>query len=840
MEKKTDEEKTSKPSNYQLRALFRKNATLQLRQKKTNCFQLSVPIVLVTLVGLIQIVYDIYMVQQFDDYHQVIGYPVDMSLTPSCQYFGDFNLGMYLSNDPQQNSTIGYIDYYGFGYGMFGNITQYSYSSGRVPYFSNWYENSTELDKSIFDLKNYWEHDQRTYRCNSCPVSAFVVNNFTNIDLDYVVMVDEQLGRHPDKSRVSSMNLIHQTFVTTIMNSKNWLIHVYEQSLPYVNSPPEADFSSIVATLLYPFAVSFLLPVYAYAIVLEKQDRLREMMKMMGMQMHAFWFVNYVFDFFLYLIVFIALAVISLAFRVRFFTQTSPILLILIFLGWGYTQIGFSILVSTLFSRVRSVTIVSYLLVIASVITSYVVNLLAFNVSELPPLSYLFFPPFVFYRAIYVMGSSCGIFQCFRMSDVYPGSQMFWLLIYLYAEGFILMIISIYLDAIIPQEYGIAKHPLFFLKPIKKLFTSKLKNDHEMINIDEKTSFLQQLEEGSNNGDEDNDVDAQIRLAHTIPLKENLSLVVRDLKKTYAGGWRIPSKTAIKSLCLCLKSNECFGLLGPNGAGKTTLISILTGLYPPTSGTAIVAGFDINENMDEIHRIISVCPQFDTFWESLTTKETTLFYARLKGISPAEENDHALKVLESVGLLEFQDRQAKDLSGGMKRRLSLAIAFVGNPALILLDEPTTGLDPETRRGLWDTLLDIKKEKSIIITTHSMEEADILCDRIGIMSLGELKCIGTSLFLKNRYGVGYSLSINFYKEKRQQVQKFIQEVLPEAQESESYDGFISLKLKSGTIKIYQLFSYFEKMKNEIGIIDWGINQTSLEDVFMNVAQVNPDD
>jgi energy-coupling factor transporter ATP-binding protein EcfA2 len=182
------------------------------------------------------------------------------------------------------------------------------------------------------------------------------------------------------------------------------------------------------------------------------------------------------------------------------------------------------------------------------------------------------------------------------------------------------------------------------------------------------------------------------------------------------GKWRRPAskrnKVAIKELWLALSKNECFGLLGPvsnsipvstqrtlvlipfdscwqNGAGKTTTISILTGLFPPTAGTAYVGGFDIRTNMDDVHQIMSVCPQFDTFWEELTVMETLLFYARLKGVPAQFEQQSVRKTISSIGLALWADRLARDLSGGMKRRLSLGISLVGDPTAIFLDEPTT-------------------------------------------------------------------------------------------------------------------------------------------------------
>lgn len=207
-----------------------------------------------------------------------------------------------------------------------------------------------------------------------------------------------------------------------------------------------------------------------------------------------------------------------------------------------------------------------------------------------------------------------------------------------------------------------------------------------------------------------------------------------------------------------------FGLLGPNGAGKTTLISMLTGLYPANTGNAWVAGYSIRSDMQQVQLKMGVCPQFDVLWQDLTVEEHLLFYARLKGIPAKEEKAAALQSMEDVRLSQFKNFQVRQLSGGMKRRLSVAISMVGDPSIVFLDEPSTGLDPENRRQLWDILVQQRGKRAIIITTHSMEEADVLCNRIGIVTDGVLRCVGVQVRLKSLYGGGYHLFVNAHKRK----------------------------------------------------------------------------
>ena len=160
---------------------------------------------------------------------------------------------------------------------------------------------------------------------------------------------------------------------------------------------------------------------------------------------------------------------------------------------------------------------------------------------------------------------------------------------------------------------------------------------------------------------------------------------------------------------------------------------MLVGFLAPTEGTAIVEGLDIRSDMDEIYQIMGVCPQNNLLWETLTAREHLLFYGRLKNLNGVALTSAVDALLRKVNLFHggVGDKRCGEYSGGMKRRLSVAISFIGNPLVVYLDEPSTGLDPASRRNLWQVVKDAKKDRAIILTTHSMEEAEVLCDRISI-------------------------------------------------------------------------------------------------------------
>jgi ABC-type multidrug transport system ATPase subunit len=239
--------------------------------------------------------------------------------------------------------------------------------------------------------------------------------------------------------------------------------------------------------------------------------------------------------------------------------------------------------------------------------------------------------------------------------------------------------------------------------------------------------------------------------------RQGKSIEIKNLRKDYG------DTIAVNGLNLSMYSGQITALLGHNGAGKTTTINMLTGATAPTSGCATVAGKDIRTEMSEIRQDIGICLQHDCLFPNLTVREHIQFFARLKGlyskVSVDEAEEQVDQALVDVALSEKRNTLSRYLSGGMKRKLSVAVAFCGGSKVVLLDEPTSGMDPFSRRFTWDVIRHYKKDRIIILTTHFMDEADILGDRIAIMAEGQLRCVGSSLFLKKVYGVGYQLTID---------------------------------------------------------------------------------
>jgi len=233
-------------------------------------------------------------------------------------------------------------------------------------------------------------------------------------------------------------------------------------------------------------------------------------------------------------------------------------------------------------------------------------------------------------------------------------------------------------------------------------------------------------------------------------------IVLSELTKIYQNG-----KIAVNKLSLGIPPGECFGLLGINGAGKTTTMGMLTAEFPPSAGDATLAGFSLRHEPEQTRRRIGYCPQFDSHFELMTGREHVELYASIKGIPQELVTSAAADKLDEVGLsAKDSDRLGSNYSGGMKRRLSLACATIGQPEIVFLDECSTGVDPVARRDIWKMVSDMVSDgkTSVILTTHSMEEAEALCPRIGIMANGKLRCLGSAQHLKTKFGQGFQLEM----------------------------------------------------------------------------------
>ncbi|XP_052036865.1 retinal-specific phospholipid-transporting ATPase ABCA4 [Apodemus sylvaticus] len=335
--------------------------------------------------------------------------------------------------------------------------------------------------------------------------------------------------------------------------------------------------------------------------------------------------------------------------------------------------------------------------------------------------------------------------------------------------------------------------------------------------------------------DEDDDVAEERQRVMSGGNKTDI-LKLNELTKVYSGS----SSPAVDRLCVGVRPGECFGLLGVNGAGKTTTFKMLTGDTTVTSGDATIAGKSILTNISDVHQNMGYCPQFDAIDDLLTGREHLYLYARLRGVPSEEIEKVANWGIRSLGLSLYADRLAGTYSGGNKRKLSTAIALTGCPPLLLLDEPTTGMDPQARRMLWNTIVSIIREgRAVVLTSHSMEECEALCTRLAIMVKGTFQCLGTIQHLKYKFGDGYIVTMKIKSPKDDllpdlnPVEQFFQGNFPGSVQRERHHSMLQFQVPSSSLA--RIFQLLISHKDSLLIEEYSVTQTTLDQVFVNFAK-----
>ncbi len=299
---------------------------------------------------------------------------------------------------------------------------------------------------------------------------------------------------------------------------------------------------------------------------------------------------------------------------------------------------------------------------------------------------------------------------------------------------------------------------------------------------------------------------------------------VREITK------RFGDFTAVDAISFDVAHGEIFGLLGPNGAGKSTLIRMLTTLLRPTSGTAVVGGFDVVTQANEVRRAIGVIPQALTSDLDLTVEENLLIYAKLYGVPRERRKTLIRELLEAVELSQWADKPVKFLSGGMRRRVEIARGLVHEPRILFLDEPTTGLDPVSRTSVWEMLRAIKArhDLTVLLTTHYMDEADRLCDRVAIVDHGHLLALDSPIKLKAAIPGENTLDASFVDAPPDWHQRL--EALPGVASVEGEGAIYRIVSNSGP----QTTTALLRTAAEAGVAvqSLAVQSTTLDDVFVH--------
>ena len=592
------------------------------------------------------------------------------------------------------------------------------------------------------------------------------------------------------------------------------------------------DYLGYIITVFIIIAYMVPLSIYIYRIVEEKEKRMKEGMKIMGLREVDYFFsyfiqffiISLVVSFFNSLLLHIVLEHIPLKFVYFLFVLWSLDIFALIYF--------FQSLVDK--SKISiSVSLVIYFLmycVSLSVLFEKTSRVLKIILSIFPGVSLslgsLLFMKFEVH------------FKRFHDQDYFKNHYNFSvenMYIMFIADFFIYLFLGYYLNNVLPHEYGIPK-PWYFLCTKNFWCYSKKKTLRNSINKDIELPYY--------NEGEIKLLDNDINIKNTKKEKKekNDNLELKNIVKIFGDGIK-----ALDGVNLEFYKDEIFALLGHNGAGKTTLISILTGIYGANEGQVIYKGLNVldGNNMDFFRGKLGICPQYDILYDNLTVREHLEMFCVFKGVEARKVDAEIDKILCDLQMKNIENFLTKNLSAGQRKKLSIAVALIGGSEIIFLDEPSSGIDITSRRHLWEILRHLAKGKIIILTTHYMEEASILGKRIGIISSGKMKCIGSPLFLIEKYGKYMTLTISKDENAdNNQIIDFISN-LAENVESEILSEEIIFKIpikeediiENKVMKKINLQIFFEKFDENLenlNIKSYSVSMPTLEDVFLNIA------
>ncbi|XP_058041914.1 glucosylceramide transporter ABCA12 isoform X1 [Ahaetulla prasina] len=626
-------------------------------------------------------------------------------------------------------------------------------------------------------------------------------------------------------------------------------IAVQVQATPYPCYNKDMFLTSVTYSLPFTLMAAWTLFIAAFVkkLVQEKDLRLYEYMKMMGVNSSSHFFA-----WFIECITFLLLTNLFLIFILKFgniLPKINVVILFLYILDYSFSIIAMCYLISVFFNNTNIAALVGCLVYILAffpfIVLLVVENQMSFTIksllSLLSPTAFSYASQYIARYEEQGIGLQWDNMHDSPMSgDNTNFSWMCWLIL---IDSFIYFILGWYIRNVFPGKYGMAAPWYFPLLPSYwterygyfPLLSEKL-TGYLFTNffLRKQPTFPEKIYVHS----------ALPSNIEPEPTHLKVGVSLQGITKIYE------SKAAVQNLNLNFYEGNITSLLGHNGAGKTTTISILTGLFPASSGTIFVYGKDIRTDQDFIRKNMGICMQHNVLFDYLTTKEHLLLYGYIKvpHWSKEELQEEINRILKETGLYNHRHKLTGSLSGGMKRKLSISIALLGGSKVVILDEPTTGVDPCSRRGIWEIISKNRKGRTIILSTHHLDEAEVLSDRIAFLEHGGLKCCGSPFYLKETYGSGYHLTLTKEKSSVVNVSEecntstvtaTIQAHLPEAYLKEDIGGELIYVLPPFNNKVsssYQsLLRNLDSNLTDLHIGCYGISDSTVEEVFLNLTK-----
>ena len=645
------------------------------------------------------------------------------------------------------------------------------------------------------------------------------------------------------------IKIVNQYILRKETNNQNAELNYGIAAMKYIDFRVDSfgQFMGYMIGVMVVLAYMSPLSLYIYRIVGEKESKIKEGMKIMGLG-EGEYFLSYFIQF---VIINLFVSLVNAALFKGFLNYIPYHFLFFIMFLWSLNVFSLIYFFQSFIDKTKIALVLSLVIYFMM----YCVSLACMfeGGSQAVKIILSLLPQVCLNNGILLLAKFQYHFRTFKNRDFLKNYTSFSIgLMYLmFVVDFLLFLfLGYYLHNVLPHDFGIKK-PWYFLCTSdfwcngkkKKKDTSEIGKQLE--NQNEKPEYkTYKSKESYSISDDDNNLygdspNFESEEIYKDKTKKDDILKIRNIVKIFGDG-----KKAVDGVNLNFYKDEIFALLGHNGAGKTTLISMLTGMYEATKGKALYEDINILEsiNMDKFREKLGICPQHDILFEDLNIREHLEMFSIFKGVKSNKVSDEVNKVLHDFQLEDIQYMIAKNLSAGQRRKLSIAISLIGGSKVIFLDEPSSGMDITSRRNLWEILKRQCEGKIIILTTHYMEEASVLGKRIGIINAGKMKCIGSPLFLIEKYGK--FMSFNVTKEENAENEKIVDFVthLADNIEYEVLSEEIMFRVpiknnnngKNKKVDLKSFFQIFDQNIKTLKIKSYSAAMPTLEDVFLNVA------
>ena len=768
---------------FDIVALLKKRSFQILRDTKTFMLEIICPILLV-LVGCIVVQIDIF--KDSEPIH--VNKDTLASFGKQVIYYGDIN-----------NIDINYNHNFKF---IYTNVTTEFLYLDKIP--------TSPLTRAKDGLKSFllklYEKEKGNSNLNNYGALFTINSDFTHHKYDLIQIIN---GR----ARQSPMMFAY-FFMNQILEKEGITLDFTHYPLPTTadNKSNSKALNNFCLVFFVSIAFSLIPANFISSIVLERINNSKHLMRMSGVSILAYWLINFLFELVKYyftagicLLILLIFGFIPKYFYLCYLLYGPPMIIITYFTSFFFNSEAiaqnFLILFNLVFGSLGS-TVVILLRAIDK--TTNVAKIVAYIIRIVPSFAFGYgynlllngkLIMFIDYSINYLKKPDSTY-----ISLEYAGSDTLFLGLsfFIYLLGLIIIEFNAYSlsqvdDGLLPQNEEIQdKEVKKEIKKANKLSENDMNelnkniqlypiNDSQNENVNEKRNVNFKIN--------DNNIKTKDKLYNSPKEimnhnnykginKEDYSVRIKNIQKIYNTGCNIFSKPIIgvKNISFTVNYGECFGLLGLNGAGKTTIFKAITEEHALTHGSIYINGLNLIQNFDRLKLMFGYCPQFDAIFPYMSVYENLEFYSRIKGVDPEKLNEIIQAMIESMTLTKYKNKLAGQLSGGNKRKLSVAISMICNPTIVLLDEPSTGMDPEARRFMWAVIHKLTSKSdsnSVIMTTHSMDEAETLCRRMGIIVNGEFVCLGSSNYIKETYGYGYDINVRikpFEQEKMNEILK----------------------------------------------------------------------